>query len=270
MLLDACRTAGYETIDITGADLLGDGLRNVRLSDRRQADDREQRSYRARLGSTACCRRFPLTRQQKRARSSTLSYGNDGASGRQLEVIEQGDSGSVAIDRPMGRALRRVESSPAVVRLQVPAWMPSSSTRRTASSSCSPTRPSELYEDYDWFVGKELEMNATTGDHRRRLAEATRTFRPSIQSVLRRPIRAKLLPLRSGRSSPTALAKTEPGRKPEEVDDLIRRQTGLGALTSEQFIWKTMGITAHGILINFGITARSGSGRHGDRLPTNI
>jgi putative ABC transport system permease protein len=54
----------------------------------------------------------------------------------------------------------------------------------------------------------------------------------------------------------------EDGIDPEEVCRRIRSQTGLGALTREQFAWKTMALylTKTGILVNFAVTVLLGFG----------
>ena len=53
------------------------------------------------------------------------------------------------------------------------------------------------------------------------------------------------------------LAKTEPGVSPEAVAGRIDGQTGLEAVTSDEFIWMTIDyyLKYTGIPINFGITA---------------
>jgi putative ABC transport system permease protein len=52
------------------------------------------------------------------------------------------------------------------------------------------------------------------------------------------------------------LARTEPGRTPADVAEAIKRQTGLKASTSHDFIWATINyyLKYTGIPINFGIT----------------
>src|SRR5262249_15729302 len=56
------------------------------------------------------------------------------------------------------------------------------------------------------------------------------------------------------------LAEGEPGLAPREVCDRIRRQTGLQALTRQEFAWKTIRyyIRWTGIPVNFGITVGLG------------
>lgn len=56
------------------------------------------------------------------------------------------------------------------------------------------------------------------------------------------------------------LAKTTPGSNPAEVCERITKQTGLMALTQEQFFWKTVRyfMSSTGIPVNFGITIALG------------
>ena len=91
------------------------------------------------------------------------------------------------------------------------------------------------------------------------VCEATRTFQ-SNPVVYTTYSRAKLFAPQERKILSYVLAKTEPGKKPEDIAEAIRRQTGLGAATSEQFIWKTMGyyFKYTGIPINFGITVALG------------
>jgi putative ABC transport system permease protein len=56
------------------------------------------------------------------------------------------------------------------------------------------------------------------------------------------------------------LAKTEKGQDPRQVGQRIQEQTGLLALTQEQFFWKTIDyfLSSTGIPVNFGITITLG------------
>ncbi len=111
------------------------------------------------------------------------------------------------------------------------------------------------YEDYRYFLGKEVEMN----DHRAvivGLCEASRTFQ-SNPVVYTTYSRAKGYIPMERKTLSYILAKAEKGRDPKDVADAIRRQTGLGALTGDDFQWKTIDyyMKYTGIPINFGITA---------------
>jgi len=56
------------------------------------------------------------------------------------------------------------------------------------------------------------------------------------------------------------LAKAEPGRQPQELSQRISQQTGLKALTWDEFFWLNIGyyIENTGIPVNFGITVTLG------------
>jgi len=105
------------------------------------------------------------------------------------------------------------------------------------------------------FLGKEIEMN----DHRAIIVgvcEASRTFQ-SNPVVYTTYSRAKFYAPSERKVLSYILAKTDEGRDPDEVAASIRRQTGLGALTGDQFVAKTIDyfMKYTGIPINFGITA---------------
>ena len=105
------------------------------------------------------------------------------------------------------------------------------------------------------FIGKEIEMN----DHRAiivGICEASRTFQ-SNPVVYTTYSRAKFYAPSERKVLSYILAKTDDGRNPTEVAAAIRRQTGLGALTGSEFVWKTIEyyMKYTGIPINFGITA---------------
>lgn len=240
------RTAG-QIIDITGADLWVMDP-NVRFVDDVKPMI-ENNLYRVR-GVDGVLWAVPLYKGQARAKLN--SYDKDG---KKQEVIEQViliglDDSSMVGAPPPSRILagsRQALRRPDAIIID-----------KNRLPKLFPNQAKELYEDYEWFVGKELEMN----DHRAIIVgvcEATRTFQ-SNPVVYTTYSRAKLFAPQERKILSYVLAKTEPGRKPEEVADLIRRQTGLGALTSEQFIWKTMGyyFKYTGIPINFGITAALG------------
>ena len=123
-----------------------------------------------------------------------------------------------------------------------------------------PGLPPDSYkrENYYKFLGKELEMN----DHRAiivGICEASRTFQ-SNPVVYTTYSRAKGFIPTERKTLSYILAKAEPGRDPKEVAGLIRRATGLGAETGEDFAWKTIQyyLKYTGIPINFGITAMLG------------
>lgn len=119
-------------------------------------------------------------------------------------------------------------------------------------------------EDIRYFVGKEIEMN----DHRAvivGICEASRTFQsnPVIYTTYSR---AKSYVPQERKVLSYILAKVEgsDGLTPEnreklcqEVARSVNRQTGLLALTSDAFLWKTIWyyMIYTGIPINFGITA---------------
>jgi len=111
---------------------------------------------------------------------------------------------------------------------------------------------------YARFLGREMEMN----DHRAiivGICEATRTFQ-SNAVVYTTYTRAKQFAPQERKVLSYVLAKTEKGRTPDEVAKAIRRQTGLKARTSQEFVWDTMKyyMKYTGIPINFGITALLG------------
>jgi putative ABC transport system permease protein len=108
------------------------------------------------------------------------------------------------------------------------------------------------------FLGREMEMN----DHRAiivGICEATRTFQ-SNPVVYTTYSRAKQYVPNERKVLSYILAKTEDGLTPTEVAGRIRKQTGLGALTSADFMWMTIQyyLKYTGIPLNFGITAMLG------------
>jgi putative ABC transport system permease protein len=107
-------------------------------------------------------------------------------------------------------------------------------------------------------IGKVFEMNDRRGVVVG-VCKASRTFQtfPIVytrfsQAVLFAPTERKVLSF--------VLAQAAPDRSPEEVCRDIQEQTGLAALTQEQFIWKTIVyyMQRTGIPINFGITVLLG------------
>ncbi len=111
---------------------------------------------------------------------------------------------------------------------------------------------------YARFIGRELEMN----DHRAIIVgvcEATPTFQ-SNAVMYTTYSRAKLFIPQERKILSYVLAKAEDGVKPGTVAEAIRKQTGLKARTSQEFIWDTIDYYAKytGIPINFGITTLLG------------
>ena len=120
-----------------------------------------------------------------------------------------------------------------------------------------PGLPEEAYgkNQLGRFLGREIEMN----DHRAIIVgvcEASRTFQ-SNPVVYTTYSRAKFYAPSERKVLSYILAKTDDGRNADEVAANIRRQTGLGAYTGQQFVDKTIDyfLKYTGIPINFGITA---------------
>jgi putative ABC transport system permease protein len=136
-----------------------------------------------------------------------------------------------------------------------------------------PGYPPDYYrkENVGYFLGKEVEMN----DHRAiivGICEASRTFQ-SNPVVYTTYSRAKSYVAQERKVLSYILAKIdEPGQyeweswseymarveaRRLEVAEAVKRQTGLLALSSDQFLWKTINyyLKYTGIPINFGITA---------------
>lgn len=112
------------------------------------------------------------------------------------------------------------------------------------------TDPAELRK----FLGREMEMN----DRRAvivGICESRRTFQ-SNAVVYTTYSRSKLFVPQERKPLTYILARTQPGRSPDDVARRIERQTGLGAKTSAEFSWMTMEyfLRYTGIPINFGIT----------------
>ena len=116
----------------------------------------------------------------------------------------------------------------------------------------------QLWPGEPYQIGKVFEMNDRRGVVVG-VCKASRTFQtfPIVytrfsQAVLFTPNERKVLSF--------VLAQAAPDRSPEEVCRAIEQQTGLAALTQEQFIWKTITyyMQRTGIPINFGITVLLG------------
>jgi len=240
------RTAG-QILDIKGADLWVMDP-NVRFIDDVKPMI-ENNLYRVR-GVDGVLWAVPLYKGQARAKINSYDQ-----LGKKHEVIEQVillglDDSSMVGAPPPSRILSGSREA-----LRRPDAVMIDSNRLV---KLFPNQPEERYRDYDWFIGKELEMN----DRRAIIVgvcEATRTFQ-SNPVVYTTYSRAKRFAPQERKILSYVLAKTVPGRKPEDVAKEIRKQTGLGAETSEQFMWKTMGyyFKYTGIPINFGITAALG------------
>jgi putative ABC transport system permease protein len=116
----------------------------------------------------------------------------------------------------------------------------------------------QLWPGEPYRIGRTFEMNDRRGVVVG-VCKASRTFQtfPIVytrfsQAVLFAPAERKVLSF--------VLARAEAGRSPEEVCGEIKRQTGLAALTQEQFTWKTIWyyMERTGIPMNFGITVLLG------------
>src|SRR5262245_33462463 len=240
------RTAG-QIIDITGADLW------VMDPNVRHVDDVkpmiENSLYRVR-GVDGVLWAVPLYKGQGRAKINSYDR-----LGKKQEVIEQAiligleDSSMVGAPPPerilsgSREALRR----PDAILID-----------KNRLAKLFPNQPPEVYENYDWFVGKELEMN----DHRAVIVgvcEATRTFQ-SNPVVYTTYARAKGFAPQERKILSYILAKTEPGLTSDVVARRIASTTGLGARTSGEFMWMTINyyLRYTGIPFNFGITALLG------------
>jgi putative ABC transport system permease protein len=107
-------------------------------------------------------------------------------------------------------------------------------------------------------VGKTFEMN-----DRRALVvgvcEARRTFQ-TFPVVFTRYSQATLFAPRERKLLSFVLAQNKPSVAPDEVCRRITSQTGLRALTRDEFLWTTIGyyLRQTGIPINFGITVLLG------------
>ncbi len=237
------RTAG-QIRDITGADLWVMDP-NVRFIDDLKPMI-ETNLYRVR-GVDGVLWAVPLYKGNGRAKIKSV-----GPDGKTQEIIEQvillglDDAALVGAPRQLWvgsyHDLRRPESV-IVDRVGLRKLFPGQGGETT-------TDPNELRK----FLGREMEMN----DHRAvivGICEASRTFQ-SNAVVYTTYSRAKQFVPRERKPLTYILAKTEPGKNPEEIASRIESQTGLGAKTSEQFSWMTINyfLKYTGIPINFGIT----------------
>jgi putative ABC transport system permease protein len=116
----------------------------------------------------------------------------------------------------------------------------------------------QLWPGEPYRIGRTFEMNDRRGVVVG-VCKASRTFQtfPIVytrfsQAVLFAPTERKVLSF--------VLARADTGRSPAEVCSQIKRQTGLAALTQEQFVWKTIWyyMERTGIPMNFGITVLLG------------
>ena len=116
----------------------------------------------------------------------------------------------------------------------------------------------KLWPDDPFRLGREFEMNekraVLVG-----ICDASRTFQtfPVIYTTYTRAVQYNP-PQRKVMSF--VLAQCEPDDAPQDVCADIQRQTGLQAVTREQFIWMTIWyyMRATGIPVNFGITVLLG------------
>jgi putative ABC transport system permease protein len=240
------RTAGQIT-DITGADLW------VMDPNVRYIDDVkpmiENNLYRVR-GVSGVLWAVPLYKGNGRAKLNTI-----GPNGKPQNVIEQvillglDDSSLVGSPHKMlaGR-LADLKKPDAVIVDQV-------GLRKLFPGQKGETaKPEELVK----FLGRELEMN----DHRAiivGICEATRTFQSNAVVYTTYSRTKQFIPMERKMLS-YVLAKTDPRVDPKVVAQRIRRETNLGAYTSQEFTWMTIEyfLKYTGIPINFGITAMLG------------
>jgi putative ABC transport system permease protein len=252
------RTAG-QVRDITGADLWVMDA-NVRFVDDVKPMI-ENNLYRVR-GVDGVRWAVPLYKGIARAKLS--STGVDGAPHQVIEqvvLLGLDDTSLVGAPRPermLAGALAALRQPDGVVvdftRLRK--LYPGEAWDEEPSGS-APDRGA-LGRFYGRFLGRELEMN----DHRAVIVgvcEATRTFQ-SNAVVYTTYSRAKQYVPRERKVLSYVLAKTEPGRSPEEVARRIGEQTGLQAKTGDEFSWMTMMYYFRytGIPVNFGITTLLG------------
>ena len=116
----------------------------------------------------------------------------------------------------------------------------------------------QLWPDDPYRLGRVFEMN----DRRALLVgicKASRTFQ-TFPVVYTRYTQAVQFVPRERKVMSFILAQSAPGQEPEQVCQRINRQTGLQALTRDQFIWATIRyyLEKTGIPINFGITVLLG------------
>lgn len=116
----------------------------------------------------------------------------------------------------------------------------------------------QLWPNDPYRLGRVFEMN----DHRAVLVgicKASRTFQ-TFPVVYTRYSQATRFVPRERKVMTFILAQNKPGTDPQEICRKIEQQTGLQALTRDQFIWKTIWyyMEKTGIPINFGITVLLG------------
>jgi putative ABC transport system permease protein len=116
----------------------------------------------------------------------------------------------------------------------------------------------QLWPGEPFKIGREFEMN----DHRGVLVgvcKASRTFQ-TFPIVYTRYSQATQYVPGERKTMSFVLAQPNPGTPVNQVCDRITQQTGLQALTRQQFIWKTIRyyLEKTGIPINFGITVLLG------------
>jgi putative ABC transport system permease protein len=113
--------------------------------------------------------------------------------------------------------------------------------------------PNEPYQ-----LGRVFEMN----DRRAVLVGVCKASAPftSLPIIYTRYSQAALFVPRERNLMSFALVKPQEGLPPQEVCQRIQEQTGLMALTQEQFFWKTIAyfMSSTGIPVNFGITIALG------------
>ncbi len=242
------RTCGQIT-DITGADLWVMDP-NVRFIDDVKPMI-ENNLYRVR-GVEGVHWAVPLYKGQARAKLNTVDR-----EGKRINVIEQVillglDDASLVGAPPPDKILVGD-----LGRLRKPDAIIIDNNRLAKLYPGEPWRTLEKEGNgfYTRFLGRELEMN----DHRAIIVgvcEATRTFQsnPVVYTLYSR---AKYFAPQERKILSYILAKTEPGVSPAVVAKRIEQQTGLGAASSDEFMWKTIGyyMKYTGIPINFGITA---------------
>jgi putative ABC transport system permease protein len=253
-----CRTAG-QIYDITGADLWVMDA-NVRFIDDVKPMI-ENNLYRVR-GVEGVHWAVPLYKGIARAKLNST-----GGDGTRHEVIEQvillglDDTslvGAPTPERMLAGDLAALRKPDAVLvdftrlRKLYPgeAWE-EEPTGRPATEAAR--RAQQRF--YGRFLGRELEMN----DHRAvivGICEATRTFQ-SNAVVYTTYSRAKQFVPRERKVLSFILVQAQDGVPPAVVASRIKAQTGLGALTSREFIDATIDyyLKYTGIPVNFGITA---------------
>jgi putative ABC transport system permease protein len=115
-----------------------------------------------------------------------------------------------------------------------------------------------LWPDEPYRLGRTLEMN----DHRAVLVGVCKASAPftTLPIAYTRYSQTTWYVPRERDTMSFVLAKPKPGVTAEEACQQIEQQTGLMALTQNQFFWKTINyfLSATGIPVNFGITISLG------------